>query len=138
MDPSVKAAFLKSSHVLAQMKPAPTAPSTPTLRRVHSSESVLSSPRPQKPRLEQYDLPGSSQLPFGTGHSRGKSLDARRQAMEPKSAPVAPLKVSKEKKKGNTIAPEKYVSMLLGQSSTTMDVEVPKKLRLLLRNESAA
>ena len=142
MDHTVKAAFLKSSHVLTQMKPAPpTAPLTPrTLRRVQSSESVLSSPRPQKQPLEQYDLPRGSQTPFGTAHTRGKSLDLRRQVAEANTAPVAPLKVSKDKKKGasNSIAPEKYVSMLLGQSSTAMDIEVPKKLRLLLRNESAA
>ena len=121
------------------MKPTPAAvPLTPrTLRRVHSSESVLSTPRPQKPSLEQYDLPGGSHIPFGTGHSRGKSLDVRRQVLDPKSAPVAPLKVSKDKKKSSTIAPEKYVNVLLAHSSTSMDVEVPKKLRLLLRNESA-
>ena len=99
---------------------------------------MLSSPRPQKPTLEQYDLPGGSQIPFGTSHTRGKSLDVRRQVLDSKPIAVAPLKVSKDKKKSGTIAPEKYVSMLLSQSSTTMDVEVPKKLRLLLRNESAS
>lgn len=140
MDPTVKAAFLKSSHVLAQMKPAPTAPLTPrTLRRVHSSESMLSSPRPQKPSLEEYDLTETPLIPmaFGTNHSRGKSLDVRRQAMEPKPAPIAPLKVSKDKKKSSTTTPEKYVNILLSHSSTNMDIEVIKKLRLLLRNESA-
>ncbi|PIL35423.1 hypothetical protein GSI_02150 [Ganoderma sinense ZZ0214-1] len=140
MDPTVKAAFLKSSHVLAQMKPAP-APLTPrTLRRVHSSESMLSSPRPQKPSLEEYDLTETPLIPMalGTSHSRGKSLDVRRQAMEPKPAPIAPLKVSKDKKKSSTTTPEKYVNILLSQSSTNMDIEVIKKLRLLLRNESAS
>ena len=139
MDPTVKAAFLKSSHVLAQMKSAP-APLTPrTLRRVHSSESMLSSPRPQTPSLEEYDLTETPIIPMalGTSHSRGKSLDVRRQVFEPKTAPVAPLKVSKDKKKSSTITPEKYVNMLLSHSSTNMDIEVVKKLRLLLRNESA-
>lgn len=139
MDPTVKAAFLKSSHVLAQMKPAPAAaaPLTPrTLRRVHSSESMLSSPRPQKPSLQQYDLTDAPSSPFGTSHSRGKSLDVRRQALEPKAAPVAPLKVAKDKKKSATVTPDKYVKILLGHSSTAMDIEVVKKLRLLLRNES--
>ncbi|RPD74973.1 hypothetical protein L226DRAFT_553062 [Lentinus tigrinus ALCF2SS1-7] len=141
MDPTVKAAFLKSSHVLAQMKPAPTAaaPLTPrTLRRIHSSESMLSSPRPQKSTLQQYDLTDASRSQFGTGHSRGKSLDVRRQAFEPKAAPVAPLKVAKDKKKSATITPEKFVKILLGQSSTAMDIEVVKKLRLMLRNESTS
>lgn len=139
MDPTVKAAFLKSSHVLAQMKPAP-APLTPrTLRRAHSSESVLSSPRPQKPSLEEYDLTDApiSPMALGTGHSRGKSLDIRRQALDPKPAHVAPLKVSKDKKKSAATTPEKYVKILLAESSTSMDIEVVKKLRLLLRNESA-
>lgn len=140
MDPTVKAAFLKSSHVLAQMKPAPVAaPLTPrTLRRIHSSESVLSSPRPQKPTLEEYDLTGTSRIPaFGTGHSRGKSLDVRRQALDSQPVQVAPLKVSKDKKKLAVFTPEKYVKILLGQSSTAMDLETVKKLRLMLRNESA-
>ncbi|TBU33445.1 armadillo-type protein [Dichomitus squalens] len=140
MDPTVKAAFLKSSHVLAQMKPAPT-PFTPrTLRRAQSSESVLSSPRPQKPTLEEYDLTESPIAPMalGTGHSRGKSLDIRRQALDPRPAPVAPLKVSKDKKKSVATTPEKYVKILLAESSTSMDIEVVKKLRLLLRNESAS
>ena len=57
--------------------------------------------------------------------------------MEPKPAPIAPLKVSKDKKKSSTTTPEKYVNILLSQSSTNMDIEVIKKLRLLLRNESA-
>ncbi|KAI0696293.1 armadillo-type protein [Cerioporus squamosus] len=141
MDPTVKAAFLKSSHVLAQMKPAPTAvaPLTPrTLRRVHSSESMLSSPRPQKPSLQEYDLTDIPRSPFGTGHSRGKSLDVRRQALEPNPAVIAPLKVAKDKKKSAAITPDRYVKILLGQSSTAMDIEVVKKLRLLLRNESAS
>lgn len=139
MDPTVKAAFLKSSHVLTQMKPATTtAPMTPrTLRRVQSSESMLSSPRPQKPLLEEYDLTNAHNLPFGTGHSRGKSLDVRRQVLEPKATQVAPLKVAKDKKKTAAMTPEKYVRILLGQSSTAMDIEIVKKLRLLLRNESA-
>ncbi|KAH9945049.1 armadillo-type protein [Epithele typhae] len=140
MDASVKMAFLKSSQVLA-LKPAPAAaPLTPrSLRRAQSSESVLSSPRPLKSGLESYDLPGRSQSSFGTGHLRGMSMDVRGQPLDSRAAPVAPLKVTKDKKKaGSTPAPEKYVSMLLGQSSTAMDVEVVKKLRLLLRNESAS
>lgn len=135
----MKAAFLKSSHMLAQMKPAQTsAPFTPrTIRKIHSSESLLSSPRPQKPTLEEYDLTNASRSPFGTSHSRGKSLDVRRQVLDAKVAPIAPLKVSKDLKKTAAISPDKYVRILLGQSSTAMDIEFVKKLRLLLRNESA-
>ncbi len=139
MDPTVKAAFLKSSQALAQMKPASgSATLSPrTLRRVLSSDSTLSSPRPQKLALQEYDLADAPRSPFGTGHSRGMSLDARRQTVESSGAAVAPLKVTKDKKKSAAITPEKYVRILLGQSSTAMDIEVVKKLRLLLRNESA-
>ncbi|RDX57101.1 hypothetical protein OH76DRAFT_1424700 [Lentinus brumalis] len=140
MDPTVKAAFLKSSQALAQMKPASgSATLSPrTLRRVLSSDSTLSSPRPQKLALQEYDLADAPRSPFGTGHSRGMSLDARRQTVESSGAAVAPLKVTKDKKKSAAITPEKYVRILLGQSSTAMDIEVVKKLRLLLRNESAS
>ncbi|KAI0661800.1 armadillo-type protein [Cubamyces menziesii] len=143
MDPTVKAAFLKSSHVLAQMRPAAIAnpPLTPRgLRKAHSSESLasMSSPRPKKPSLEQYDLSPAQSRQYSTGHARGVSMDVRRQVIDAKPAPIAPLKTNKDKKKGGVLSPEKYVSILLGQSSTILDVEVVKKLRLLLRNEAAS
>ncbi|KAI0635582.1 armadillo-type protein [Trametes polyzona] len=143
MDPTVKAAFLKSSHVLAQMRPAAAAnpPLTPRgLRKAHSSESLASmaSPRPKKPSLEQYDLSPAPSRRIGTGHSRGVSMDVRRQLADVKPIPIAPLKTNKDKKKAAALSPEKYVSILLGQSSTVLDVEVVKKLRLLLRNEAAS
>ena len=142
MDPTVKAAFLKSSHVLAQMRPVAIAnpPLTPRgLRKAHSSESLasMSSPRPKKPSLEQYDLSPAQSRQYSTGHARGVSMDVRRQVIDAKPAPIAPLKTNKDKKKGGVLSPEKYVSILLGQSSTILDVEVVKKLRLLLRNEAA-
>ncbi|EIW57226.1 uncharacterized protein TRAVEDRAFT_168855 [Trametes versicolor FP-101664 SS1] len=143
MDPSVKAAFLKSSHVLAEMRPPASAnpPLTPRgLRKAHSSESLASmaSPRPKKPSLEQYDLSPAPSRRFVSGHSRGVSMDVRRQAFDTAPIPVAPLKTNKDKKKAAVITPEKYVGILLGHSSTTLDIEVVKKLRLLLRNESAS
>ncbi|KAH9856670.1 armadillo-type protein [Lenzites betulinus] len=144
MDPSVKAAFLKSSHVIAQMRPPVSAnpPLTPRgLRKAHSSESLASmaSPRPKKPSLEQYDLSPAPSRRMVSGHARGVSMDVRRQAaFDVRAAPVAPLKTSKDKKKAVVQTPEKYVSILLGHSSTVLDIEVVKKLRLLLRNESAS
>ncbi len=142
MDPSVKAAFLKSSHVLAQMRPPASAnpPLTPRgLRKAHSSESLASmaSPRPKKPSLEQYDLSPAPSRRNASGHSRGVSMDVRRQAFDTTPIPIAPLKTNKDKKKASVISPEQYVSILLAHSSTTLDIEVVKKLRLLLRNESA-
>ncbi|KAI0822549.1 armadillo-type protein [Trametes gibbosa] len=144
MDPSVKAAFLKSSHVLSQMRPAAVAnpPLTPRgLRKAHSSESLASmaSPRPKKPSLEQYDLSPAPTRRMVSGHSRGVSMDVRKQAAsDVRPAPIAPLKTNKDKKKAAVMTPEKYVSILLGYSSTVLDIEVVKKLRLLLRNESAS
>ncbi|KAI0351701.1 hypothetical protein OH77DRAFT_1486744 [Trametes cingulata] len=143
MDPTVKAAFLKSSHVLAQMRPVAAAnpPLTPRgLRKAHSSESLASmaSPRPKKPSLEQYDLSPAPSRQFATGHSRGVSMDVRRHPVDTKPIPIAPLKTGKDKKKAAAITPEKYVNVLLSQSSTALDVEVVKKLRLLLRNEAAS
>ncbi|KAI9061130.1 hypothetical protein FKP32DRAFT_1594809 [Trametes sanguinea] len=141
MDPTVKAAFLKSSHVLSQMRPVNNPPLTPRgLRKAHSSESLASmaSPRPKKPSLEQYDLSPAPSRQYATGHSRGVSIDMRRhQPVDVKPIPIAPLKTNKAKK-ASVLSPDKYVSILLGQSSTVLDVEVVKKLRLLLRNEAAS
>lgn len=134
MDPTVKAAFLKSSQILSQNKPPPTAPLTPRgLRKALSSES-LASPHPttkQKSSLEQYDLPGSSKLPSASR----SSFDLTK----PIGSYAAPqTKANKDKRtKVASVTPEKYVGILLGTSTIQMDVEVVKKLRLLLRNESA-
>lgn len=62
-------------------------------------------------------------------------MDVCRQAAN--AVPIAPLKTNKDKKQAGVISPEKYVNMLLSQSSTLLDIEVVKKLRLLLRNEAA-
>ncbi|KAI0649472.1 armadillo-type protein [Trametes meyenii] len=143
MDPTVKAAFLKSSQVLAQMRPAAASnpPLTPRgLRKAHSSESLASmaSPRPKKPSLEQYDLSPAPSRQFSTAHPRSSSIDVRRLPVDARPAPIAPLKTNKDKKKVGALSPEKHVDMLLSQSSTRLNIEVVKKLRLLLRNEAAS
>lgn len=150
MEPSVKAAFLKSSQTLAVKQPPASPPFTPRgLRKAHSIESI-SSPRQQTIHaIDDYDIfrptrytenpfaipPSISQQAFPTGtHGRGVSLDLRREISR-----VPPTSKSAKEKSGknSTIAPQRYIAILTSTSTTTLDVEVVKKLRLLLRNESA-
>ncbi|KIL67542.1 hypothetical protein M378DRAFT_159355 [Amanita muscaria Koide BX008] len=83
-------------------------------------------------------------------HGRGVSIDAprlfsRSQVQLPLSTSSLDLpgktqfKHGKEKgtSHGKDISPTKFVSILSGTSSLDLDVELIKKLRLLLRNESA-
>ncbi|KAJ3505341.1 hypothetical protein NLJ89_g7475 [Agrocybe chaxingu] len=85
-----------------------------------------------------------------SGHSRGLSFDPPRffsksqiNLAEPSSSSTLDLlagsKVSKEKgiSVSKNISPTRFCSILTGTSSTQLDVEDLKKLRLLLRNESA-
>ncbi|TFK27799.1 hypothetical protein FA15DRAFT_635109 [Coprinopsis marcescibilis] len=161
MDSTVKAAMLKSSQVLS-LNPAPAAPpATPprTLRRVHSTES-LASPRPaflneiehiQQPKTATYvsshNSPYSSpRARQASGHSRGNSFDASRffSRSQVNLASMSNLdltaggKISKEKIVPKNLSPTRFCSILQGQSSTQVDVEDIKKLRLMLRNESAS
>lgn len=161
MDSTVKAAMLKSSQTMAPNPPKPvTPPVTPrpiALRRVHSIES-LDSPRSSKPYLD-YDIPAPPNPPFAgrqvsaihgstprksSGHSRGISFDAfsRSQVHLPMSASTLDLgtggKAGKDKlTAAKNLSPTKFFSILSGTSSTQLDVEDIKKLRLLLRNETA-
>jgi hypothetical protein len=54
-------------------------------------------------------------------------------------AELPPVKLIKEKNNSvvKDISPTRFFSILSGTSSTQLDVESVKKLRLLLRNESA-
>lgn len=80
-------------------------------------------------------------------HGRGMSIDAprlfsRSQVQLPLSTSQVDLPTLKHGKDKNTssgknISPTKFVSILTGSSSLELDIELIKKLRLLLRNESA-
>ncbi|KAJ2918485.1 hypothetical protein MD484_g1959, partial [Candolleomyces efflorescens] len=174
MDASVKAAMLKTSHVITE-KTAPAGatfalPGTPPrnnsvgLRRVHSTES-LGSPRAPfmhedsigSPRtagspthVSAHQSPYGSGRPYGqrqgSGHWTGGSVDMGR--LFSKSHITLPsmstldlasgAKVTKEKNGTvKNLSPTRFCSILQGQSSLHMDVEDIKKLRLMLRNESA-
>lgn len=162
MDSTVKAAMLKSSQVLTL---APTAPPSPpptprTLRKAHSSDS-LASPRAQNP--SQFDLhrpqigtflPGAALGSNGSSsvvglnafgiimgtHGRGQSFDVGRTTAMGQNSPVIPSEFANRqlvKDKALAISPSRFCSILTGTSSTQLEVETIKKLRLLLRNESA-
>ncbi|KAF8843694.1 hypothetical protein BDN67DRAFT_944797 [Paxillus ammoniavirescens] len=159
MDAIVKAAMLKSSYVLTTNPPAPTAaPSTPrTVRKARSIESIASphapllamgsDSQPRRGGLWGSALAGKSTTDLHAkdssdkSHSRGASLDAA-QTLSRAQAPVIPGELvsskSKEKALGKGITPVKFCSILSSSSSTTLDVEAVKKLRLMLRNEAAS
>ncbi|KAI0076019.1 hypothetical protein K474DRAFT_1313687 [Panus rudis PR-1116 ss-1] len=160
MEPSVKAAMLKSSQVITLKGPSSSSPPrTPKgLRKARSSES-LSSPRQQvSPAHDDSDLfrsPNATGNSFeaalvgfsngqsfvSAGHARGKSLDLRRDVLANQSmvSLVAPSgKPTKAKAGKDTTSPARYCNILLGSSSTQLDVEVVKKLRIMLRNEPAS
>lgn len=153
MDATVKAAMLKSSHILSS-NPTSGSPSTPrTLRRTRSSESIPSplpsslsyDHTPTKPSWVS-GLAGKSTTDLHAlngkqAHERGLSFDAARTLSCGHATPVTPgeLATSKSKDKGivKNITPVKFCSILSSTSSTQLEVEIVKKLRLLLRNESA-
>lgn len=134
METSVKAAMLKSSHTLSKGSGMPPPGSPHGLRKAHSSQSISSMSsreQTQKQALDDTDAVISPKRP--AMHTRGKSLDKARAAV-----PAEALKGGKDKNgKSVALTPAKYCSLLTSTSSTQLDVEVLKKLRLLLRNESA-
>ncbi|KAF5337944.1 hypothetical protein D9758_013127 [Tetrapyrgos nigripes] len=144
----------------------PMTPRSSALRRTRSIES-LDSPRVYKNSIDSDLLPPrppfaanqlssqhsssvTSSSPRKASHSRGISLGtgfmSRSQVNLNASSSVLDLntlgKQPKEKEKGpstgsRTLSPQSFVSLLQGTSSTDLDIESVKKLRLLLRNESA-
>ena len=158
MDATVKAAMLKSSQVMTT-NPSTAAAATSTPRTVRKARSIESMTSPHPP----LSVMGSDSQPRRGGlwnsafagksttdlhasdssdksHGRGQSLDAA-QTLSRAHAPVIPVELvsskSKEKAFGKGMTPVKLCSILTSSSSTTLDVEVVKKLRLFLRNEAA-
>ncbi|KAH0833232.1 armadillo-type protein [Lanmaoa asiatica] len=158
MDATVKAAMLKSSQVLSVNPSTATAvPSTTrTVRKARSIESIAShSPlsamesdsQPRRGGLWGSVIAGKSTTNLHTldssdkSHGRGASLDAA-QTLSRTQASVIPVELvsskSKERALGKGMTPVKFCSILASSSSTALDVEVVKKLRLMLRNEAAS
>jgi hypothetical protein len=155
--------MLKSSHALNFNPPSPP-PAPRTLRKAHSSDS-LASLRPQNASMEYHlprspyaggFIPGSALgsqgsvsvaalniLPHAAGsHARGISMDVFRMTSRGQAPPVVPSefttgKLAKDKALTKSISPARFCSILTATSSTQLEVETVKKLRLLLRNESA-
>ncbi|KAG6856907.1 hypothetical protein H0H87_012489 [Tephrocybe sp. NHM501043] len=165
MDSTVKAAMIKSSQTMTVNPlnaPAPPTPRSVGLRRVYSIES-LNSPRPPKPYID-HDSFEPPRPPFAGGqvsavhgspaprrpstHSRGLSFDTQRMfsRSQVNLASSSTLDLAGSGKQGKekftaaaakNLSPTKFFSILSGTSSTQLDVEDIKKLRLLLRNETA-
>ncbi|QRV90145.1 GTPase-binding protein rid1 [Ceratobasidium sp. AG-Ba] len=165
LETPVKAAMLRSSHVLGNIPAAPATP--PSLRRTRSNES-LASPKPlfalnagaatsndelAAPRPAFLaDEPGSPSK--RGGHARGSSLDL------PKSSSLSDLstkgKKSKEPEKPKSkeadkqkpkdknakerdiISPAKFCQILQTSKTVELDVDMLRKLRIMLRNEAAS
>jgi hypothetical protein len=140
MEPSVKAAMLKSSQVLV---PGPAPASTRGLRRVQSGSSLnieslrngaISDPffSPSTPgdKSAAQAVQGATAAAL---HSRGVSVDVPRSKSRTGFTDLKDGKGAPQK----TLSPVQFVSVLTGKSSLELEVEVVKKLCLLLRNEAA-
>ncbi|KAF8907264.1 armadillo-type protein [Gymnopilus junonius] len=170
MDASVKAAMIKSSQTMAigpTTESPPGSPRSSSLRKAHSTDSMMSNPR--HPTLASLSgdspelvHPGFSQPPVSAhnspylsspqrrpGHARGFSFHSSQFFSKSQvnltagsSSTVDLSHVPKSAKEKGLIAaknlsPTKFCSILTSTSSTQLDIEDLKKLRLLLRNESA-
>ncbi|KAF8896485.1 armadillo-type protein [Infundibulicybe gibba] len=162
MDSTVKAAMLKSSQTMVlnpgpQLNPSPPdTPKAPGLRKTRSIESMSSpirfstqydQPEPSYTSGIAGDLSSIGASPYKLNqHARGASFDAPRLFSHSQvnlSAGMSTTDLTKAgKEKGlavsKNISPTRFFSILSGTSSTQLDVENIKKLRLLLRNESAS
>jgi hypothetical protein len=136
------------------------------MRRAHSTDSLgsplqnisieqddLEPPRPpfavgQVSAHHSPYLSGSSPRKTGTSHSRGLSFDAQRLFSRSQVNLAASLSTdngslgapnSKDKStvRAKNISPTKFCSILTGTSTLQLEIEDVKKLRILLRNESA-
>jgi hypothetical protein len=153
MEPAVKAAMLKSSHVLGPAATASVpAPAARGLRRVQSGSSiniefplkgsaaVLDHHAAKKatPPDAQGGPSGATATTAAYSHSRGVSVDVvSPQRPKSRSGFVAGADSTGNTARGKVLSPLQFVSLLTGKSSLELEVDVVKKLRLLLRNEAA-
>jgi hypothetical protein len=129
----MKAAMLKSSQFIGQtQRDASTSASTPkTLRRSQSSGS-LGSTSPSKNTSSHVSRPSVDIVPLDRpNRTRKKSI------VDGKPPSGKEDKKSKDTKGSMRNFTPAIMVELLAESSTTLDIEIVKKLRLLLRNETA-
>jgi hypothetical protein len=137
MDSTVKAAMLKSSRTMAVSRP-PSPPMTPqSLRRSRSNDSFdlprQSLDSPARPPIADIFAP----VPRSPSrHFRGSTVDLTRSTTPFPSGQDA-KRADKKGTLGRNFAPPAMVTLLANASSVQLDLETVKKLRLLLRNESA-
>ncbi|KAG8738617.1 hypothetical protein FRC10_006649 [Ceratobasidium sp. 414] len=178
LETPVKAAMLRSSHVLGTMPTAPTTP--PSLRRTRSNESLgtpkplfalnsaaaisneeLVAPRPaflaDEPSSRQSsEVYSPTSSPSKRGHARGSSLNLPKSSSftdlanskikkdKPKDAKEADKQKPKDKnakpkeKERDIISPAKFCQILQDNKTVDMDVDMLRKLRIMLRNEAAS
>lgn len=155
MESTVKAAMLKSSHVLAPAATAGATAPAPTrgLRRVQSGSSIESPLKgsaavlvhPHTANGNGATMPdargGASAVTATTTsavhHSRGVSIDVPRRPKSRSGFTTPAVDLNSSTARGKVLSPVQIVSLLTGRSSLELEVDVVKKLRLLLRNEAA-
>lgn len=165
MDSTVKAAMLKSSRVIKPAPTfdhQTPQKGTGTLRKSKSSDTV-GSPRPSRDCEDDLPKPPQTTGRFLGAAMRSSISLGRHSDDEQLAPPKTPSRqtrglsldlskasilhlpssstdnVSKKGQKGwaKDIQPSKYVNTLTSNSSLELEIESVKKLRLLLRNESA-
>jgi len=176
LDTPVKAAMLKSSHVLnieTPLSPPPSLGETGQLRKSRSSSSLAGSQRPEHMRSKSLynDIPyqprpsspvctspitpldevlDGSIAPWmkdefaGSAFSLGRSssptpMPSASSSLSTGTHPrgLTKDKTAKEKEREKELAPAVFATMLNKTPCIMLDVEKLKKLRLMLRNESA-
>lgn len=146
MESSVKAAMLKSSKTIADTQQPQTVRG---LRKARSIESI-ESPKPSKKSVEYDNLyhktaGRASVNPVTDDESerpetrpRGRSIDVPRSKSRARNKSSDEGGKGKDKKGGNSWTPSSFCTILDATPSATLEVEIVKKLRLHLRNESAS
>ena len=153
MESTVKAAMLKSSHVLGPAATATAPAPTRGLRRVQSGSSI-SIESPPRGSAAVFDHPytaNGTTKPDAKGepsavtatttsaihHSRGVSIDVPPRPKSRSGFTTSTADLNSSTARGKVLSPVQIVSLLTGKSSLELEVDVVKKLRLLLRNEAA-
>ena len=152
MESTVKAAMLKSSHVLGPAATATTPAQTRGLRRVQSGSSIsIETPlNGSAAVLDHFHTANGATMPDARGgpsavtaattaihHSRGVSIDVPRRPKSRSGFTTSAADLNGSTARGKVYSPVQIVSLLTGKSSLELEVDVVKKLRLLLRNEAA-